>query len=242
MIGATLADGLGPKVLPSVLNELIKKDADQQVFAVAAGISQTNPELGRRIFSGMDVLKTVPKAAPESSIAMRSLADNYFGDALAARPDMRGAIEKSALALYADASNAKGDLKGTLDPARYQDSLKSVVTVLTKKAGFWSGGYKMIAPVPGMTQAQLADTMERLNDDDLARTPDATGDPSTPKLMPKAADGSQVTADMIRDHAKLVSVADGVYEVRFADGKQYAIDPVTGGPYRLDLRPVVARR
>lgn len=154
-------------------------------------------------------------------------------------------IVSAARARYADISFRFGDQSGKLNADRWQQALNEVTGGILDYQG-----NKVIAPVPGMSQAQFDDRLKRLTDDDLFGAVMPSGKPFTASIIatgygkatPLAGKAWMATTSR-QFYPKLQSVADGQYLINMGtnDAPMYVQRKVTdahdlGGAFVLDLR------
>jgi len=236
----TLADllprvlrGFGPQQGPRVLAELARRSDDGALVSAAAAIGADDQGTARAILAGREAMRANAHFAPENNEATRRAIDQRLGDALALRPDARASVVAAARAIYANEAQLAGDTTGRLDEPRLQRAIDRV----TGGMASWNGG-RLIVPRRGMGEADFAQLMEGLTNTDVGPA--------------QAADGSQVTADMIRRVGRLRSIGEGRYgvtiggfEVLTPDNRAYVLDlrsvPVRERP-PPELRPAGAQR
>lgn len=193
---ASLTDGLGTRHMPSVMSAIQSTSKKAQAFTVAAGLSFRDKQLGRDVLFGMEAREANKDLLPTKDAALRQTQQDYFGNALFARPDAQASIYEAALSLYAKRSAEEGDLTGVVNSKRMKESLDRITGGMVNY-----NGQKIVTPQPGMSQPQFDALIQGLTDADLGP-------------IPKAADGSTVGAESIRRNGTLYSIGDGKYQVR----------------------------
>ena len=219
---AGLSDGLGAKYLAPVMAQLEKKGEKARLFTTAAGVAQTDRGLARDILFGDEIRRANKSAVPSEATKIQPVIDSLYGNTFELMPDARSAVVDAGLALYANSANAKGDFSGSLDEQRLRDSM---MRITGKPVAF--NGRRALPPRADMTQGQFDQMMAGLTDADLG-------------TLPKATDGSPVTADILRRAGQLVSAGDGRYLV-LIKGHTVADPANPNQDWKIDLRDVPVR-
>jgi soluble lytic murein transglycosylase-like protein len=217
MIG-TLARGLDPAALRSVLGQLATGDG-ARAFTAAAALSTRDPGLSREVLAGAARIR---ETKPQIGTSQQRLAEmnSLLGTALAgAQPETVAMIREAAEALYAERAARSGKDGQPFDAGRFREAVRAV----TGEPVRWNG-QDLLPPRFGMSQGEFGQTMERLTDADLPGARTLRGEP--------------ITADMVRRHGRLTSVGDGLVTITFATG---TVLDEAGRALVLDLRPVAER-
>lgn len=220
---ASLTDGLGARHMPNVLAAIQSDSKKAGAFTVAAGLSFRDKQLGRDILFGMEAKQANKDLLPTNDIALRQAQQDYFGNALFARPDAQASMYEAALSLYAKSSAEAGDLSKVVNSTRFKEALNRITGGIVSY-----NGQKIVSPQPGMSQPEFDALIKGLTDADIGQ-------------IPKAADGSSVGAESIRRNGTLYSIGDGKYQVRI--GGFVVPDPVDPRKeWILDLSRAPIRR
>ncbi|WP_353861283.1 transglycosylase SLT domain-containing protein [Azospirillum formosense] len=218
-IVGTLARSLDGKHLTATLEKVA---GDNPVFASAGLIYHQNPELALSIVRGTSYIDADKKILPPEK-NVRTEVNDFLGTAASSMPQARAAIERAALARYADLSAAAKDFTGAYDGSRMQQALRDVTGGVvswgqgTKLFGL-AGVPKIIPPKPGMTDGEFGKLIDSLTDADL--TGMTTGS------------GTQIKASEFRRLASLHDAGPGRYMVEIGGGFARGAD---GLPFVLDL-------
>ncbi|NUB27729.1 hypothetical protein GAY30_23025 [Azospirillum brasilense] len=212
----TLARALDGQHLTATLEKVA---GDNPVFAAAGMIYRQNPELGTSIVRGQSHIEADKKMLPPDK-DVRGTVSEFLGTAASSMPQARSAIERAALARYADLSAAAQDFSGAMDSTRMIQALRDVTGGVVEWGGSaWSvSNRKIIPPVPGMDRSAFDKLIGTLTDDDLAGALTGGGTPI------KAAD--------FRRLASLHDAGPGRYMVEIGGGFARGAD---GQPFVLDL-------
>lgn len=189
---------------------------DDPSFVAAAGLSRDDPRAAQAVLSGRVARKAVPGAVPSAS-NYAPVLDGLLGTAYAASPSTVEQVRVAALDVYADLSVRAGDTSG----AFVEDRLKLAVDTVTGGLIKWRGA-TIAPPVRGMSEDEFSELLGRVPDAALAGSVTASGQP--------------LTAAGLRNHARLVPVGPGQYQVRLSSG---AVAAETGQLLVIDLRPYV---
>ncbi|MFC5355654.1 hypothetical protein [Azospirillum himalayense] len=218
-IVGTLARSLDGKHLTATLEKVA---GDNPVFASAGMIYQQSPDLALSIVRGISYVDADKKILPPEK-NVRTEVNDFLGTAASSMPQARSAIEKTALARYADLSAAAKDFTGAYNGSRMQQALRDVTGGVvswgqgTKLFGL-AGVPKIIPPKPGMTDSDFGKLIDSLTDADL--TGMTTGS------------GTQIRASEFRRLASLHDAGPGRYMVEIGGGFARGAD---GQPFVLDL-------
>lgn len=194
--------------------------------AAAGSLMATAPDIAASIFRGQQAIKTDKRYDPEGEGAAKQ---KYLGDLdgmlpaaifpLQARTDPAGpyaTMTAMVKARYADLAAQAGDTKYSVD------RLQQAVTDVTGGVLEHNGSH-FIAPARGMAQPQFDQVLQGVTDTDLAGVATLSGQP--------------VTAQYLRNAAKLESAGDGRYFVQLGNDP---LRPVyayqNGAKFVLDLR------
>jgi hypothetical protein len=203
--------------------------AATEVFA--GSLLQQAPEVGASILTGLhaqddkDVYSRLVPSKDAAGKTYQTAKDTVLPIAafnLPARTNPTGAyaVMSSAIdARYAALSAQAGDTSGNMDRKRLERSAEDVTGGI-----LYHGGAPLVAPARGMKQSEFDGVMAGITDADMAGV--ATGK------------GAPITADYLRNSAKLHSLSTGRYLVQINTddaNPKYAAGP-GGGPFVLDLR------
>jgi hypothetical protein len=208
---------------------LEKVAGDDPVFAAAGMLYQQAPDLGLSIVRGQSVIDLDKKILPQDK-AVRQAVNDWLGSAVGNMPKSRDAIERAALARYADLSAAANDRGGNMDETRLKQALTDVTGGVvewgqgTKFFG-WAGVPKIIPPKPGMSSSDFGRLVDGLTDEDLAGM--TTGS------------GTAITAKDFRRLGTLHDAGPGRYLVEIGGGFAQGPDKQ---PFVLDLSKKVAAK
>ncbi len=208
---------------------LEKVAGDDPVFAAAGMLYQQSADLGLSIVRGQSQIDLDKKILPQDK-AVRQSVNDWLGSAVGNMPKSRDAIERAALARYADLSVTANDRAGTLDESRLRQALTDVTGGVvewgqgTKFFG-WSGVPKIIPPKPGMSSSDFGRLVDGLTDEDLAGM--TTGS------------GTAISAKDFRRLGTLHDAGPGRYLVEIGGGFAQGPDKQ---PFVLDLSKKVAAK
>jgi len=224
-----LADGLGADHLGGVMSLLTEKGDQARLFSVAAGLAQDDPNVAADIFAGQELLDTGDKLyAPgfETKEAGAAIQSAIADATVLLPPEAVAGMRDAARALYALEAKKAGDFSGTLDAGRLQAAMDRI-----------TGG-----TIEYQDQAIFRPRSDIKTDADFADLIDGLTPADLPGL-PVAADGTPISLDMIKTHARFYSVGDGVYQVVIPTN-QGELSPLdaAGNPWTIDLRKVPLRR
>jgi len=207
-------------------------------LGLVANLSARAPETARRVLLGGDVLRNNPDLGPARA-DYAGLVDDYLGNALIADAtgEGRGALLAAALAYYAQGRTApaSGLLSGggasDFDADAFEDALAAVGGAVARR-----NGQDYFLP-PEMDEDDFEARLAALTDADLHPTLGRLDVPSPGPHRLTPAGLARVTADELRDDARLVTLAPGLYLVAFGDDGAlgYAVG-ADGEPFRLDMR------
>ncbi|MFP5515949.1 MAG: cell wall hydrolase, partial [Alphaproteobacteria bacterium] len=205
---------------------LEKVAGDDPVFAAAGMLYQQNADLGLSIVRGQSVIDLDKKILPQDK-AIRQSVNDYLGSAAGNMPKSRDAIERAALARYADLSAAANDRSGVMDESRLNQALTDVTGGVVEWGGSsWSvSNRKIIPPKPGMSASDFGRLVDGLTDDDLAGM--TTGS------------GTAIKASDFRRLGALHDAGPGRYLVEIGGGFAQGPDKQ---PFVLDLSKKVAAK
>lgn len=204
-----LKTGFEDRQIKAIAGQLAKKKEDN-VLALAIGLSAEAPQTASRILQGREILKDNPKFAPQGAdmISARDAINTYAGQAYMHNPEHYAAVSEAALSIYAFKAWQARKLTYSSD---FLDEAINEATggLLTISRGFLRGGYKIQPPRPGMSETQFL-------------------------ALVKAADFSRAKGlkpEDIQRHGIFESIGDGRYLIRVGPGH------VQGekGPFILDL-------
>jgi hypothetical protein len=226
--GATLAKlgETGPLAATEVFAGSLLKDAPEVGASILTGLhAQDDKEVYSRLVPSAGAGAKTYQAAKDTVLPIAAFN-------LPARTNPTGAyaVMSSAIdARYAALSAQAGDTSGNMDRKRLERAAEDITGGIV-----YQGGAPLITPARGMSQKQFDDTMAGITDADMAGVTTGKGAP--------------ITADYLRNSAKLHSLSTGRYLVQLNSddaNPKYAAGP-GGGPFVLDLRnrptvPVVQR-
>jgi hypothetical protein len=212
----------------ATLAKLAKNDvvSGTEVFAgamlpqdqdVAAGIltGLKAQDTDTRYVPSVDTPKKLYQTAKDAALPIAA-----FNVAARTNPNGSYAVMSSAVdALYAARSAQAGDVTGTLDSNRLKKAVNDVTGGILDH-----NGAPIIAPARGMQQSQFDGVMAGITGADMAGVTTGKGAP--------------ITADYLRNSAKLHSFGDGRYlvQVNLEDKNPLYAKGPGGGPFILDLR------
>jgi hypothetical protein len=198
----------------------------------AGGLYASAPDVAESVLRGRQAIAADERLDPTKSgnkSDFNASLDKLLPAAaftVAGRTSSTGAyatVRNAVVARYADLSAQAADTSGTLNEHRVQQAVDDVTGGTVRH-----NGAPIIAPQRGMRQDRFDAIVWSLKDTDLA---DAT-----------TLNGSPVTADYLRNRARLESVGDGRYLVVLNSNPaapQYAVrnaNTESPSPYVLDLR------
>lgn len=215
----------------ATLRSLGGNEPNSMAEAAAGSLMATAPDIASSIFRGQAAMKTDKRFDPTAEEEGKK---GYFADldrslpattfTLQDRTDPAGAyatMSAMVRARYADLSAQAGDTSYS------RDRLRQAVTDVTGGVLSHNGG-SLIAPARGMSQAQLDGVLMGIKDEDMAGVTTLSGQP--------------VTAQYLRQSARLESVGDGKYFVLLGNDPAkpvYAYQGANGEmptKFMLDLR------
>jgi len=221
----------------ATLQKLGSKGVDGMVEAYAGAMTGVDPAIGESIIRGQSALKLKDAYNPmkdgnkdETTAAI----DKYMpagAFTLAARTDPQGAyavMRGAVVARVADLAATNPNFDGKFGDAIFQRAVNDVTGGIVKH-----NGGSLIAPARGMNQRGFDAKMGGLTDGDLQGV--------------QTQNGTQITADYVRNNAQLESLSDGRYLVRLGRDPErpiYAFRDVGANvpnrlrPFILDLRPI----
>lgn len=232
-IFAALTSSLPEDVRNATLAKLGEKGPHAMVNAFAGALYPQNPDVSESIVRGQNAIKADERNNPEKEgegkEAFRTALDKALPPGaftLAGRTNPAGGyatMRAAVVARYADLSAQANDRSWS------EKRLQQAVTDVTGGILRHNGG-DLIAPKRGMTQTQFDDIMWGITDADLKGVTTLNGEP--------------VTADYLRNSARLESIGEGQYLVNLSkSGTMYAVgnaDAAVWGhqsaPFILDLR------
>lgn len=227
LLGA-MSRSLKPDTYMATMASLADK-ADTKAMAAAGALYQDNPEVAEGILRGRRLLRENAGFAPRETVQSKQEIDTILPSAVfgPAMERTRQQLLEAATARYADLSNLAGDTSGTLNNERMTQSVNEVTGGMLD-----FNGSQIVAPRYGMSQDDLDTVMANLSDRDLVGA--------------RTADGTQITANDVRNYGRLRAVSQGQYMVEFGDASapSYAMDEpqfgdrsqrVGRGVYVLDL-------
>lgn len=221
---------LPENVRGATLAKLADNGPESAARVFAGSLIQQAPDVAQGILTGMkaqddkdNYARLLPSGAnlkPYQSAKDTAFPITAFNTASRTSPTGAYPVMSQAIdALYAARSAQAGDTSGTLDKSRLQKAVEDVTGGIV-----YHNGAPTIAPYRGVSQTQFESLMESFTDGDMKGV--ITGR------------GAQITADYLRNSAKLQAVADGRYLVQInQDDKnpQYAKGP-DGNAFVLDMR------
>lgn len=207
-----LKTGFEDRQIKAIAGQLAKKKEDN-VLALAIGLSAEAPQTASRILQGREILKDNPKINPSGveAATARDRINEQLGEAYLHNPEHHAAVSEAAMALYAQRSWQERDLSGGYNSRRLDEAVKEASGGLLQiSRGFLRGRYKIQPPRRGMTEEQFL-------------------------ALVKRADYSQakaVKAEDIQRHGIFESVKAGQYLIRIGPGY---VHNKQGGRFILDL-------
>jgi hypothetical protein len=232
-IFADLTSALPEPIRMATFSKLGKDGGGAMVDAYAGALYAQSPEAATAVVVGWDSIKADTRFDPAangkdfSEAFDKALPAATFG--IGARTSDTGALgtmKNATRAVYAYRSALVGDTSGKLNEERLREAVHAVTGGVLRH-----NGGTLIAPVRGMSQGQFDGLLAGLSDDDL--------------FGATTLGGAPITADYLRNRAKLESIGDGQYLVLLgADAGrpiyafQNARDPFGSGPqpFVIDLR------
>jgi hypothetical protein len=231
--GATLAKlgETGPLAATEVFAGSLLQQAPEVAASILTGLhAQDDKDVYARLVPSTDAAGKTYLAAKDTVLPITAFN-------LPARTNPTGAyaVMSSAIdARYATLSAQAGDTSGNMDRKRLERAAEDVTGGI-----LYHNGGPIIAPARGMQQSQFDGTMAGITDADMAGVTTGKGAP--------------ITADYLRNSAKLQSLSTGRYLVQLnaddanpkyaqgRDGKAYVLDlrnrpqaPVTAAAYTPD--------
>lgn len=228
-----IAAALPEDVRNKTLAQLTKDGHVASVEAFAGAVAAEAPVIGESIMRGQKAIATdkrfdayEDKKKDFNEIFDKALPISTFG--LTSRADDTGAyatIKSAVRARYADIAAQVGDTSGEVKAVRLQQAVTDVTGGVLRH-----NGGTLVAPRRGMTQSQFDGMIWNMTDQDLPGVTTLSGTP--------------ITADYLRNNARLESVGDGKYLLQLGSDPQRPIyafmnahDPFgEPTPYVLDLK------
>ncbi len=205
---------------------------DLMVSVAAGSMMKAAPDVAASIIRGQNLAKVNPEYMPKGTGEEAAFSQEFDKRvpastfSLAARTDVSGpyvVAQGMVKARYADLSAQSADTTGKLNADRLQQAVDDVTGGILDH-----NGGKLIAPVRGMPQSVFDRTMAGVTDNDLSGVSTLNGQP--------------VTADYLRNNAKLESVGDGRYYVKLGNDPLRPVYAYQGAnteapqKFMLDLR------
>lgn len=214
----SLAGGLGTDAYLAVLSE-VGSARDGALMAVAGAVAQRDVLLARAMLDGQAIVRDAKLDVGSEPARQAALASDVRQVLSGLPAQTVEQVMAGAAGLYASRTFREHGPGRAFDASRFNQAVTDILGEPVR----WNG---RAVPPPrfGMDQAGFNAVMARLTDADLAGATSLRGQP--------------VTADMVRRHATLRPVGEGVVVLDFVQGT--ALDP-TGRDFRLDLRPLVDR-
>ncbi|MGI9250738.1 MAG: hypothetical protein ACR2PR_06035 [Pseudohongiellaceae bacterium] len=200
-----------------VTSELMAKVAPENPeFAVAAGVSNEVPKVSIDILQGQQLLRENPGGAPPAADVNLAM-NNIYGAALPS--EVRAQIAKSGVALNALRQQREGEFgKDQFNSRDFEKALTDITGEVIEH-----NNEKIIVPVRGMTENQFEDVLESFDETALNKQ----------GFTPTTLDGTEVTMEMVREDARLISVGDGIYLIHLGDG---LVGTPDGNAFEWDVR------
>ena len=213
MSTAKLLSDLGGENIEGFTQQLYKKNPE---FSVALQYMNTNPELSEEIIRGIDISNSTLKKSPSSSDKLTAVND-VLGDLYANdQPELRDNLIRAAESVY-NYELSKGETPS------FKDSLKKVTGAINiDRKGIFTGSYKTIPPVIGMSSGDFKNIITNID-----WTKQAQGTPYYAGGLPYDAEKDSLF------NYDLVPVAQGAYYLKKGDSK---LLNAQGQPYLLNLR------
>lgn len=196
-------------------------------FMAAAGVSQRDPRLGREIIAGQERLRATPAPALNGAEVDRYI-EAQIGEAYAVNPAAYASVRAAARSVYAEraatgldptqpgASRSDPGLAGRFDSGLMRRVLRDVAPTIS------FNGQTVPPPVREgrlMTEAEFTDQMRNI--------------PPHVLTGARAANGAQITGDMIRRNGALIATGEGQYGLTISG---FRVNGADGRPFRLDAR------
>jgi hypothetical protein len=252
-LAARLADPNPERVLGLVatLNEAFGSRAN----LVLAEIAPKEPALAHvgglalidqpRASSALSAVRGRAAAAAGNKVAFdevqaREVEAEVIGGALQTVPQTRGAGIAVARDIYTDRMVRLGRGAEAFDADEYAASLQLALGADAAlgdeiQGGLGTGpdGERLVLP-SDRTQSQFETVINGLTDQDLVTASVGGG-------VPSFEDGTSLTAEELRDHARLEDAGDGIYRVRHTITDAYLRGTGQGGLYEIDLKAIAPR-
>jgi hypothetical protein len=210
----------------AIAGQLAGQPGGDRITGVLSIMMDGDTATAHDILAGAETGKNVKGSKPEDNADLRGELRDGLGNLLIGNPQARGAIEQSAIDLYAKLSADAGDNSGVLDADRMQEAIHRV-----------TGGVvtfhqvQVLPPKAGMSDAAFADLVGTI---DAGYLKSQSGDG---KSLPAYATGAPVSADDVRRLGAFQSAGNGTYAL-YVNGAPVR-DPATGGAFIVDLRKLM---
>lgn len=196
-------------------------------FMAAAGLTQRDPRLALEVINGQERLRQTPAPALNGPEVDRFI-ESEIGEAYAVNPAAYAAVRAAARAVYAERAGTG------LDPSQPGSSRSDPSLAQRFDSGLMRRVLRQVAPTVSfngamipppvregrlMTEAEFREQMNAIPPHVLAGA--------------RAANGTQITGDMIRRNGALVAVGEGRYGVAISG---FRVSGADGRPFVLDAR------
>ena len=229
---------LPAEMIPGVASALAgKKDAGDPLsrsYAAAlpfyADRTPDSKQVADQILGGAKIIKDMGdagKKAPTSAPAWQSTLQERMGNVFFDMKGMPAVVADAVASVYTYQMHKAGRQGETVDLGVLDKAITAVMGNTVARHG-----QAFLPPVRGMDDYEVDRAVRSINDLDLAGL--------------KTSEGDAITAGVLVRQGRLSNAGkDGIYFVRIPDpragGELRPVVDVTGAPWRLDLRPFVAR-